>query len=137
MGKYNSSTTRVKPIFDRIASGPAKGLWLPELLRLPTGGSKLFTPAGFNFTVQEARWGENEKKLDPPVALLSWLIRHPRRPSSGELSSDPVKAQKRRELIEGIESRMIEALALLRNNPRGEDWHIFEGQMCLSRHRVR
>ncbi len=40
---------------------------------------------------------------------------------------DPVKAQKRRELIEGSDTRLREALSLLRRNPSGEDWHIFEG----------
>jgi hypothetical protein len=38
-----------------------------------------------------------------------------------------VKAQKRRELIEGSDARMRHALTLLRSNPSDEDWHIFEG----------
>jgi hypothetical protein len=49
------------------------------------------------------------------------------RPKDGQLSQDPVKAQKRRELIERSDARMRDALSLLRSNPSGEDWHIFEG----------
>jgi hypothetical protein len=80
--------------------------------------------------------GDKEKKLDPPVALLSWLIRHPRPPLSGTLSLDPDKAEKRSEWIAGSETRRLEGLALLRNNPNGEDWHLFEGQMLGVRPRA-
>lgn len=129
MGLRNSSKTRVVPVFDFLFKTDETGRsWLPRLLRLPVGSNRLSLPPDTDFCIQEARWGRNEKKLDPPVALLSWLIRHPRMPLSGQLSSNPIKAQKRRELIEGSEARLEEGLCLLHNNPNGEDWHIFEGQ---------
>lgn len=62
------------------------------------------------------------------MALLSWVIRHPRKPVSGSLSSDPVKAEKRRQWIEGSRERIIEGLGLLRRDPNGGGWHIFEGR---------
>jgi hypothetical protein len=128
MGKYDSSKTRVVPVFDALVQVDATGgEWLGRLLQLPTGGTAFQPPASWDLEIQDRGWGDAEKKLEPPVALLSWLIRNPRRSPSGELSSDPVKAQKRRELMAGSRSRTLEGLALLRENPRGEDWHIFEG----------
>lgn len=129
MGKHNSSKTRVVPIFDQLYIKDKSGRsWIPKLISLPVGGNPVHLPANCDFTIQDAGWGDNEKKLDPPVALLSWLIRHPRPPSYGTLSSDPDKAKMRSEWIAGSESRRLEGLALLRNNPNGADWHLFEGQ---------
>jgi hypothetical protein len=91
------------------------------------GGNSISIDSRWDFTIENKGWGEREKRLDPPISLLSWLIRHPRMPKDGRLSEDPAKAQKRRELIEGSDARLYEALSLLRENPSGEDWHIFEG----------
>ncbi len=128
MGKRDSSKTRVVPVFDLIAEGQTSGAsWLPKLLCLPIGSSKIVINPDWDLTIEERGWGEKEKRLDPPVSLLSWLIRNPRMPNDGQLSNDPIKAQKRRELIEGSDVRLREALSLLRHNPIKENWHIFEG----------
>lgn len=129
MGKYDSSKTRVEPVFNLLREKDRTGRsWLPKLLQLPNRSSEISLPSDCDFTIQGAWWGPEERKLDPPVALLSWLIRNPKPPKSGKLSSDPVKERKRQELMDGCESKLAEALALLRDNPKGEDWHIFEGQ---------
>jgi hypothetical protein len=129
MGIKDSSKTRVVPVFDTLYARDRTGLsWLPRLVSLPVGGSPIDLTSCHDYTIQQAGWGENEKKLSPPVALLSWLIRHPRKPTSGVLSSDPAKAQIRTEWIEGSEARILEGLALLRHNPNGKNWHIFEGK---------
>ena len=129
MGKKNSSKTRVEPVFKKLYERDHTGkTWIARLLDLPIGGYPISMRSEWDLAIQEVGWGDNEKKLDPPVALLSWLIRYPRKPVSGKLSSDPVKAQKRLELIKGSEARQIEALKLLRENPEREDWHIFEGK---------
>ena len=126
MGKKDSSKTRVVPVFDRLYSNDNTGkTWLPKLLGLPTGGNRISIPGNPDFTIQEKGWGDNEKKLEPPVSLLSWLIRHPRMPAGDNLSADSDKARKRRELIEGSTATVREALNLLRNAKK-EDWHIFE-----------
>ena len=128
MGKHDSSKTRVEPVFHRLyAIDPTGRTWLRKLLCLPICGDHIILPLEADFTIQDHGWGDEEKKLDPPVALLSWLIRHPRKPLSGELSSDPAKVQKRLDWIAGSEKLMLEGLSLLRNNPSGENWHIFEG----------
>ncbi len=129
MGKNDSSKTRVVPIFDCLYKNDKTGLsWLSKLLSLPKGEHQLNLPLDVNLKIQDIGWGDNEKKLVPPVSLLSWLIRNPRKPSSGVLSSNPLKAKKREALINGAEECIIEGLKLLRNNPNGETWHIFEGE---------
>jgi len=129
MGKYDSSKTRVTPVFDQLYTNDQTGhSWVRKLIDLPVGGNPVALPENCNLTIQDFGWGDSEKKLDPPVSLLEWLIRHPRKPVSGLLSSNSVIAQKRSEWIEGSEAHQLEALQLLRHNPAGEDWHIFEGQ---------
>lgn len=129
MGKYDSTMTRVKPVFDQLKEmDPTGSSWLPRLIALPSGGNQVLSRPDCRFEITDYGWGSSEKKLDPPVALLSWLIRHPRRPVAGELSSDPVKAHTRGEWIKGCRKTMLEGLNLLRDNSGGEDWHVFEGQ---------
>ncbi len=129
MGKRDSSKTRVVPVFDNLLkSDPTGKTWIPKLISLPIGGYAGSLRSGTDFSIEEACWGAHEKKLAPPVSLLSWLITHPRWPSDNRLSSDPIKAQKRRELIQGSVSRREEALSILAHNPQGEDWHLFEGE---------
>jgi hypothetical protein len=128
MGTKDSSKTRVAPVFNILYAIDKTGKsWLPQFLRLPTGGHNIRVNPNWDFTIEDRGWGSQEKKLEPPVSLLSWLIRHPRMPIDGKLSEDPLKAQKRRELIEGRDTRLREALSLLKDNPKREDWHIFEG----------
>jgi len=129
VGKHDSSKTRVVPVFDQLYQLDASGRsWLRELLSLPVGGNPVCLSSNCDLTIQDIGWGKNEKKLQPPVSLLSWLIRHPQAPLFGGISKDPVKARKRSEWIAGSEEMIRGGLALLRNNPTGEDWHIFEGQ---------
>jgi len=129
MGKKDSSRTRVVPVFDKlIEKDPTGCKWLSQLLRLPVAGNILAFQPEWPCKIKDCGWGNKEKKLDPPVSLLSWLIRHPRGPVSGKLSSDSTKEQKRRQWIKGSQEAIIEGLHLLRHNPNGEDWFIFEGQ---------
>lgn len=129
MGQRDSSKTRVIPVFDHLIEKDKTGKsWLPRLLRLNSGGNSTALPKNCDFSIQEIGYGLHEKMLDPPASLLSWIIRNPRKPVSGKISSDPVKEKKRLEWMNGSESTILEALALLRNNPNGEDWFIFEGK---------
>ncbi len=68
-------------------------------------------------------WGSAERALQPPVALLSWLIRHlvpPVRPT--RISEERVR------LLAGETSTIAAALARLQSAGTGADWHIFEGR---------
>lgn len=128
MGKKDSSKTRVEPVFDRLVNQHETGFsWLPELIGLPEGGNSINNSPETDYTIHDYGWGTNEKKLLPPVALLSWLIRNPSWPLDGKLSNNNQKAEKREKLIEGSQELVHEGLELLRYNPHNEGWHIFEG----------
>jgi len=129
MGELDSTKTRVAPVFDQLHKGDSSGCsWVPQLIKLPIAGNTASIKPECQFFIKDRGWYPKEKKLNPPVALLSWLIRHPRKPISGILSSDPIKAKKRLQWIENSHEAIIEGLSLLRQNPEGDDWHIFEGQ---------
>ena len=130
MGKYNSSQTRVEPVFKWLCDNHSNGQsWISRLLFLPTyGRSRYEHVSGHDLSIIEKGWGKTEKALSPPVSLLSWLIRNLSGKSNHPLSKDPLKAQKRKGLLNGSATRIREALELLRKNPMDTDWHIFEGE---------
>ena len=117
-GKYNSSLTRVVPVFKSISKNKD---WLRTLLTLPKGGKTIDTDSDLSPTYKY--WGKDEYALDPPVALLSWLIRNIKNvPDNG---SDTVK--KRRRLADGDPKTIEEALKLLRTKGEEKAWYILEG----------
>jgi len=99
---------------------------------LAEAGSCIELSRAVDYEVVSSGWesrvaGKREFALASPVSLLSWLIRHPRMPVSGTLSENPEKRRKRQEWADNSPERLKEALRLLRNNPTGEDWFLFEG----------
>lgn len=89
-------------MFEALYSADSSGrMWLPRLARLPVGGHPPSLRDDTDFTLGRHGWGRTEAKLNPPVALLSWLIRNPRAPVAGGLSSDSQKAEIRRQWMEG------------------------------------
>ncbi|MHB8656091.1 MAG: hypothetical protein ACYDA9_19710 [Terriglobia bacterium] len=127
MGEYNSSITRVAPVFEQLCKRDSAS-WLPQLLRLPTLGSPVSPAESCDFHIQACGWGEQERKLAPPLALLSWLIRHPLKLNECPASLETPMPLERRELLDGHDNRIIEALALLRQRSQGKLWYIFEGE---------
>lgn len=129
MGIHNSSKTRVTPAFGDLYEGDRTGAsWVPELLKLPLHGNAFDPPAGCDFRIYRHFWGENEIKLKPPLALLSWLIRHPEQLAKSRGASRPQLLKERAELLAGSNARSLEALSLLRSDANGENWYIFEGE---------
>ena len=70
---FDSSRTRVAPVFDEMQAKPD---WVRRLLTLPAGGTAPDLARLDLTSTSSGHWGPNEKRLDPPVALLSWLIRN-------------------------------------------------------------
>lgn len=121
-GKYDSSLTRVAPLFDTLKSRDSSGQsWLPELLALPLSGSRKVRPDSLG-ALQEACWGANERKLMPPVALLSWLIRN-LQPRNGQ----PELNEDRQKLLARDPAQIERALTKLRTGKLNRSWNVLEG----------
>jgi hypothetical protein len=134
-GRFNSSKTRVVPIFDALVEmDPTGHAWLERLLRLPQrfDGSRAelpIDPGGLSERCWDGKSGGGEKRLDPPTPLLRWLIEHPPM-SLSQLSPNDLSdtAKWRRRLAAGDDEARQKALHLLdAQTGRRRGWHIFEG----------
>ncbi len=118
MGERDSSNTRVVPVLDQLRA--RNDDWVRSLLTLATHGSGAAVPGDVSLLYTSGFWGSRERPLEPPVALLSWLIRNCE-PPVRTTSIPPERAR----LLEGDPSTIATALDRLRSAKRG--WHIFEG----------
>lgn len=125
-GARDSSKTRVKPVFDFLWA--QREPWVRRLLELPRGGCPDARIADGDLTPLEGFWEPTEKQLNPPVSLLSWMIRNAGslRPAGDAGRGDP--ADDRRQRLRAGEPAVVEeALRILRSEARPKGWHIFEG----------
>ncbi len=81
---------------------------------------------GGDHDVAKNWYGDREKALQPPVALLSWLIRNLDSAESRPLGTDETSV-KRRKLMEKDPATIGEALDHLRRKGTSRAWHILEG----------
>ena len=128
MGIFDSSATRVAPVFDQLlARDPSGAYWLNALLRLPLGrgGDASAAALGEPHLIHHA-WGKPEKKLAAPRALLEWLVRNVEAPADlTQLGTGATRKQRERLLARDPEA-IAEALrAVERGEERG--WAILEG----------
>ncbi|HXY25608.1 MAG TPA: hypothetical protein VEI73_13215 [Candidatus Acidoferrum sp.] len=121
--KYDSSKKRVRPVFDALWSHGRD--WLPQLLALPTGGCVDAKIESRDLTLVEGHWEPDEKCLNPPVSLLSWLIRN----VDSLVSTEPSNKFRRR-LAMGDPDTIEHALRLLRTEDATRAWYIFEAPTC-------
>jgi len=119
-GQYDSSKTRVAPVFDALAK--RKDNWVPELLGLARRPNDSEPVDAGDLTYIAGHWGDRELALRPPVGLLSWLIRNP-----NALSQHDVDDPDRAALLRGNPSAVSRALDLLRSQAVDRAWYIFEG----------
>src|SRR6266576_3010209 len=101
MGLFDSSRTRVAPVFDALfASDPTGRKWLSRLLALGSRSARLEGVGDLGVLPKEHPmwWGRNERVLSPPRALLRWLVSNASPPASPpSWGSDAVR--RRRELL--------------------------------------
>lgn len=120
-GKYDSSLTRVAPVFDQLQA--AGGDWVRRLLSLPQFGFAVARELReLDLTFLRGSWGPTERGLPPPNSLLSWLIQNLQPPTDGS-RPDPQRAR----LIERDASTVAQALELLKTSRQGKAWHVLEG----------
>ena len=121
-GIHDSSITRVAPVFDALEAGDHLPKSLGKLLSLPTCDGQDDRDWGDSGELEETAWWPKEKRLDPPRALLEYLVRE--LPKSGKSSAVPDRDR----LLAGDEKALEEALTALgeeRVPPRA--WYVFEG----------
>ena len=127
-GTRNSSKTRVAPVFQALeARGHEDRQWVSRLLDLAASDDRTERPwHGQDVTVESCYYEPNERHLDPPVALLSWLIRN--LPSEARsIQGTDVTSKERRRLASRDPATIERALGLLRRSRSGRGWHILEG----------
>lgn len=126
-GLRNSSSTRVAPIFDELlAAGQKHQKWINRLLGLASASDLPTQFGNLDLSLIEGYWGERERGLQPPVALLSWLIRN-LAPEADALVGDGEVLDKRRKLAGRDPQAVEEALSLLRSGGSRKAWYVLEG----------
>src|SRR6478672_18509 len=132
MGVYDSSLTRVAPLFNRLCNVDQSGeSWLRELLEAPRrpDGHCLEIPSK-TLKLAKRAWAPDELKLPAPTSLLIWLIDHPTHEPPALLGGAEA-AHKRKLLLAGDGAVRTEALAKLAQKHIGSGWWIFEGQTSI------
>ena len=120
-GIQDVSRTRIAPVFD-VLQGRTND-WVRMLLLLNRGGSQSTVDLeGLDLKFHKGHWGRAERSFDPPVALLSWLIRHP----MPQLLAPPIIPE--RTLLAKMEpAAIVRALHALRTSAAPKGWHLLEG----------
>jgi hypothetical protein len=103
--------------------------WLPKLLSLPQSGHASVSGTDNNVGyLEDAGWGNSEKRLQPPRVLLQWLVCCLEPPHNGQIGSSPTTMERRQALLGRNKLVIGEALALLsRPKLRMSGWYILEG----------
>ena len=126
--KYDSTKTRVTPIFNKISK--TDKFWLRRLLKLPKHGSLAVNlTEDDDLTVEDAYWGEYEKPLNPPVSLLIWLTNNPPDKLSKLDNCVPNTTNWMRYHLWLKDSEVLaEATKQLQMNIFHTGWYVFEGK---------
>jgi hypothetical protein len=130
MGIYDSSLTRVAPVFDRLYDIDLSGLaWLPELLKM---GDRSADVPGLPSQPRlipghERTWGNAELAMSAPISLLEYLVQN-LTVEQVVKAGDTGVVRERREALARKDPRYItQAIAALREGRRGREWFALEG----------
>lgn len=129
MGIYDSSRTRVAPVFGRLQClDPSGRLWLQGLLEL-ANTRKVPRPQAGTSRLRVAKWWPREARLAAPSGLLQWLLEHveePRNPKAW--GRRPEVVANRRRIVDRDAVTLATAMQSLqarRASPRA--WYVLEG----------
>jgi len=131
MGKYDSSQTRVAPVFDALyARDPSGASWLDSIV---TRGSRLDViatiPTNQRLIANHGpRWGAFEAKLPAPTSLLTYLVKNVDPRLAEALRDNGETASRRAALAKRDPATIDMALAELDKGKRGRHWFILEGE---------
>jgi len=131
MGVFDSSRTRVTPIFDALLDrDPSGKSWLDGLIAL---GSRKDVTASVSRGQQlthpgKRRWGTDEVALPAPIALLEYLVTHVDI-EQVEASNDKGETRAKRTALANRDPAIVaQALQALAKGQRGRKWFILEGE---------
>ncbi len=129
MGIYDSSRTRVAPVFGRLQClDPSGRLWLQGLLEL-ANTRKLPRPQAGTSRLRVAKWWPREAKLAAPPGLLRWLLENAEEPrSAAAWGRRPEVAANRRRVVDRDATTLAGALkSLEERRPSSRAWYVLEG----------
>ena len=130
LGKFNSSVTRVAPVFGRLFASDASGAtWLPTLLHVGPGFRAASASRVDAKLVDGHRptWGEDELALPAPLALLEHLVLTIT-PGQVAASGDQGEVLAIRRKLAARDAETIGvAIDQLRAGARGRQWCVLEG----------
>jgi hypothetical protein len=133
MGQYNSSLTRVQPVFDWLVdSDPTGRSWLLRLLQLGSRASEIALPQNVgDLEAGHPRWwGKHERRLRPPARLLEWLVQNVTE-DAVEGSKDAGTVRAKRLLLARHDPATISAALIgIREGSDQRAWYILEGESC-------
>jgi hypothetical protein len=131
MGKFNSSKTRVKPVFDALFENQERSSEiLKKLLLLPHNSISKIDQCGFTpGNIINTHWGQNEIKLNAPKSLLIWLVENAETPLDGMPKASLDTQEKRLGLVNKDKSTIEKAVKLIHQDPLAtKKWFILEGK---------
>lgn len=131
MGRFDSSKTRVVPVFDHLLQSDSSGTsWLTTLLHLGSRVNSAVIPnhPGELVADHPAYWGRNERPLQPPQKLLEWLVQHVSEEAVARSGDKGETLGKREALAHRDPAILKAALARLRAGERGRQWFVLEGE---------
>lgn len=129
MGIYDSSRTRVAPVFGRLQClDPSGRLWLQGLLEL-ANSRKLPRPEAGSSRLRVAKWWPREAKLAAPPGLLRWLLENVEEPrSAAAWGRRPEVMANRRRVVDRDATTLAGALqSLQERRPSTRAWYVLEG----------
>jgi hypothetical protein len=129
VGIYDSSRTRIAPVFGRLQClDPSGRLWLQGLLEL--GNSrKLTTPQAGTAALRVAKWWPREARLAAPPGLLRWLLENVEKPRNASAwGRRPEVKENRQRVVDRDAATLADAFKRLRERRgSGRAWYVLEG----------
>jgi hypothetical protein len=130
MGIFNSTKTRVEPVFQALTTSDQP--WLDRLLALPSFGHR--DPHrwnGLDLAVDQVLFGDKEKRLPAHPKLLEWLLENATDVTGKGLSACGPSTRRKRELLLARDAATLsEARTLLSTDRNERRWYVLEGPSC-------
>ena len=129
MGIFDSSRTRVAPVFGRLQClDPSGRLWLQGLLDLANTRQVSRPEAGAS-RLRLAKWWPREARLAAPPGLLRWLLENAEEPrDAAAWGRRPEVMANRRRVVDRDADTLAGALrSLEERRPSPRAWYVLEG----------